>query len=240
MRVLVVDDERRLVAALKRGLTAEGFDVEVAFDGPTGQALAERGDFDVIVLDIMLPGRNGYDVCAALRAGGVRTPILMLTAKDGEYDEAEALDTGADDYLTKPFHYVVLLARLRALVRRSRAATDPVSATDHPPAGEAMIVGDLTILPSEHRCLRGDVEIELTAKEFGILSYLAARPGAVVSKATLIDALWDFASPVEANVVEVHVSALRRKIDAPFRTHTIETVRGVGYRLASSTRTGGV
>lgn len=225
MRVLVVDDEKRLVAALRRGLSAEGFSVEVAYDGPSGQALAERGNFDVIVLDLMLPGRNGYDVCAALRARGVTTPILMLTAKDGEYDEAEAFETGADDYLTKPFHYVVLVARLRALVRR--AATTRAST----PEPSRLTIGDLVVLPDEHRCLRGDVEIQLTAKEFEILAHLAGRPGMVVGKTDLIDELWDFAAPVETNVVEVHISSLRRKIDAPFGRNSIETVRGVGYRL---------
>ena len=227
MRVLVVDDERRLVAALRRGLTAEGFTVEVAYDGLTGQALAERGDFDVIVLDIMLPGRNGFDVCATLRAGGITTPILMLTAKDGEYDEAEALDIGADDYLTKPFHYVVLVARLRALVRRATAGAAPEPA----PEPEQLQVGDLRLLVAEHRCFRGGVEIPLTAKEFQILAYLASRPGVVVSKPELIDELWDFAAMIDENVVEVHISSLRRKIDWSAARAAIETVRGVGYRI---------
>ncbi|SHI79499.1 DNA-binding response regulator, OmpR family, contains REC and winged-helix (wHTH) domain [Tessaracoccus bendigoensis DSM 12906] len=228
MRVLVVDDERRLAAALRRGLSAEGFDVELAHDGISGQELAERGGFDIIVLDIMLPRRNGYDVCAALRRQGIGTPILMLTAKDGEYDEAEALDTGADDYLTKPFHFVVLVARLRALLRRAAA---PAQGSQAPAAGATLTVGDLRIVPDQHRCLRGDDEIALTAREFGILAYLARRPGVVVGKAELIDELWDFASPADQNVVEVHISSLRRKVDAPFGRRTIETVRGVGYRL---------
>lgn len=235
MRVLIVEDEERLAAALARGLTAEGFTAEIAHDGITGQRLAESGRFDVIVLDIMLPGRNGYQVCAALRAAGLRTPILMLTAKDGEYDEAEALDTGADDYLTKPFSYIVLVARLRALLRRTggESGTSPLGGPARLPVYDVSpaVFGDLTIDGSAHRCLRGDVEIRLTAKEFAILARLAERPGAVVGKVELIDDLWDFAAPVDVNVVEVHISSLRRKIDAPFGRASIETVRGVGYRL---------
>ena len=232
MRVLLVDDERRLVSALKRGLEAEGFRVHVAYDGITGQELAEQGDFDVIVLDIMMPGKNGYAVCAALREQGIETPILMLTAKDGEYDEAEALDTGADDYLTKPFHYVVLLARLRALVRRSHVSLAQTPTEEASP--ERLLIGDLEILPAERRCIRAGTEVELTAKEFDILVHLARKPGVVISKEALIDELWDFAAPATPNVVEVHVSSLRRKIDVPFGTHTIQTVRGVGYRLEDS------
>lgn len=219
MKVLIVDDEERFARAVGRGLTAEGFDVTLAHDGVSGQHLATRGAFDVIVLDIMLPGRNGFEVCGNLRAAGITTPILMLTAKDGELDEAEALDTGADDYLTKPFHFVVLIARLRALLRRSG------------PTGHELRVGDLRVLPAEHRVFRGEVEIFLTAREFGILHHLAQRPGAVVSKTELIDELWDFADAPEVNVVEVHVSSLRRKIGP----HYIETVRGVGYRLRGET-----
>ncbi len=217
MKVLIVDDEQRLAAALARGLGAEGFTVTLAHDGITGEDLARAGDFDVIVLDIMMPGRNGYEVCANLRAAGITTPILMLTAKDGELDEAEALDTGADDYLTKPFHFVVLLARLRALLRRAGTA----------PATDDIQVGPLRVLPAEHRALVDGEPVALTAKEFEILTYFVRRPGLVVSKTELIDELWDFAQAPEVNVVEVHVSSLRRKIGAGL----IETVRGVGYRL---------
>lgn len=220
MKVLIVDDEHRLAAALERGLGAEGFDVTLAYDGITGQSLAERGIFDAIVLDIMLPGRNGYDVCANLRQAGITTPIIMLTAKDGELDEAEALDIGADDYLTKPFHFVVLVARLRALVRRAAPADTP----------EEIQFGPLRVLPREHRAFIDGALVELTAKEFGILLYLARHPGATVSKTELIDALWDFAQHPELNVVEVHVSSLRRKVGASL----IETVRGVGYRLSGA------
>lgn len=227
MKVLLVDDERRLVRALKRGLEAEGFEVEAAYDGVTGQALAEKGDFDVIVLDIMMPGKDGYEVCAALRRQEVNTPILMLTAKEGRWDEAKALGTGADDYLTKPFHYMVLLARLKALVRRAQMAPAAEKSVKDAP----LVVGSLRVLPAERRCLRGDTEVELTAKEFDILAHLARNAGAVVSKEELIDELWDFAAPADPNVVEVHVSSLRRKIDAPFGVKSIRTVRGAGYRL---------
>lgn len=226
MNVLIVEDEQRLARALQRGLAAEGFSADVAFDGVTGHRLASENAYDAIILDIMLPGLNGYQVCARLREAGDWTPILMLTAKDGEYDESEALDTGADDYLTKPFSYLVLVARLRALLRR---AGKPVTAGTV--ASERMAIGDLVILPAEHRCLRGDREIRLTAREFDILAYLARRAGTVVRKSELIDALWDFAAPPDANVVEVHVSSLRRKIDTAFARHSIATIRGVGYRL---------
>lgn len=240
MKVLLVDDERRLVDALRRGLTAEGFDVEVAFDGLTGQALAERGYFDAIILDIMMPGKNGFEVCSSLRAAGVNTPILMLTAKDGQLDEARALNIGADDYLTKPFHYVVLVARLKALLRRAGRTSNE----EYEGAGEGtrlggvtgepleqLVVGDLKVLPTAQRVFRGDVEVHLTAKEFAILTYLVRHVNQVVSKERLIDELWDFAAPADPNVVEVHISSLRRKIDTPFSKRSIRTVRGVGYRL---------
>ncbi|MDN5797384.1 MAG: response regulator transcription factor [Intrasporangium sp.] len=220
MRLLVVEDEHRLAAALQKGLRAEGFEVDVAHDGLVGLGMALEQGYDAIVLDIMLPGLNGYRVCARLRAAGDLTPILMLTAKDGEYDEAEALDTGADDYLTKPFSYLVLVARLRALLRR--AGRDEAARIE---------VGDLTILPAEHRCLRGHDEIDLTPREFAVLEVLARRSGEVVTKPEIIDEVWDLAYAGDLNVVEVHVSALRRKVDAPYGRHSLETVRGVGYRL---------
>ena len=222
MRLLVVEDERRLATALQRGLRAEGFEVDLAFDGRLGLTMALDGDYDAIVLDIMLPGLNGYRVCAALRESGDATPILMLTAKDGEYDEAEGLDTGADDYLTKPFSWVVLVARVRALVRRAA-----------PSAPRELVVGDLRLLPGEHRCYRGEQEIVLTAREFAVLEQLARRAGQAVSKSDILDAVWDMAYAGDLNVVEVHVSALRRKVDAPFDRASIETVRGVGYRLVA-------
>lgn len=220
MRLLVVEDERRLAAALQKGLRAEGFDVDVALDGTLGLALATEHAYDLIVLDIMLPGINGYQVCGALRAAGDQTPIVMLTAKDGEYDEAEGLDTGADDYLTKPFSYMVLVARIRALLRRSgRNETERIE------------VGDLTLLPAAHRCLRGSDEITLTPREFAVIEQLARRPGEVVTKSEIVDEVWDLAYEGALNVVEVHISALRRKVDTPYGRHSIETVRGVGYRL---------
>jgi DNA-binding response OmpR family regulator len=173
-----------------------------------------------MVLDIMLPGMNGYQVCAALRDQGNWTPILMLTAKDGEYDEAEALDTGADDFLSKPFSYVVLLARLRALVRRG--ATQRRA---------ALTVGDLHLDPADRSCHRGAESVKLSPREFAVLEYLMRRAGQVVSKAELLDHVWDFGFTGDANVVEVYVGYLRRKLDAPFGRHTIETVRGAGYRM---------
>ncbi len=220
MRLLVVEDERRLAMALQKGLRAEGFEVDVALDGTLGFAMATEKAYDLLVLDIMLPGINGYRICSALRTAGDRTPIIMLTAKDGEYDEAEGLDTGADDYLTKPFSYVVLVARIKALLRRSGGGRS-----------ERLEVGDLTLLPAEHRCLRGSEDVVLTPKEFGVLELLARRAGEVVTKSEIVDEVWDLAYDGDLNVVEVHVSALRRKVDAPFGRHSIETVRGVGYRL---------
>jgi DNA-binding response OmpR family regulator len=220
VRVLLVDDEVRLTDVLKGGLVAEGFAVDVAHDGRDGLWLATENAYDVIVLDVMLPRMNGYTVCSRLRAAQNWTPILMLTAKDGVQDEAEALDTGADDYLAKPFSYLVLLARLRALVRRG-GPSRPVS----------VVVGDLTLDPAGLRCRRGAVDIALTPKEFAVLHALARRPGEVVSKSELLASAWDFAFDGDPNIVEVYVSALRRKIDAPFGRRTLVTVRGAGYRL---------
>ncbi|GAA1826854.1 response regulator transcription factor [Actinomadura chokoriensis] len=221
MRLLIVEDEKRLATSLARGLTAEGFVVEAVHDGAEGLHRALGGGYDLIILDIMLPGMNGYRVCGALRAAGDETPILMLTAKDGEYDEAEGLDTGADDYLTKPFSYVVLVARVRALLRRRTRGAAP-----------AIVLGDLTVDPASRRVFRGDAEVELTAKEFAVLEHLAANAGRVVSKAQIMEAVWDFAYDGDPNIVEVYVSALRRKLDVPFGRRSITTVRGAGYRLA--------
>ncbi|MGI5202572.1 response regulator transcription factor [Spirillospora sp. CA-108201] len=221
MRLLIVEDERRLAASLARGLTAEGFVVEAVHDGAEGLYRALGGGYDLILLDIMLPGMNGYRVCAELRAAGDETPILMLTAKDGEYDEAEGLDTGADDYLTKPFSYVVLVARVRALLRRRTRGAAP-----------AIVLGDLTVDPAARRVHRGEAEVELTAKEFAVLEHLAENAGRVVSKAQIIEAVWDLAYDGDPNIVEVYVSALRRKLDVPFGRRSITTVRGAGYRLA--------
>jgi two-component system, OmpR family, response regulator len=222
MRVLVVEDEKKVAAAVKRGLEAEGYAVDVALDGVDGLWMATEHDYDAIVLDIMLPGKNGYDVCAALRDAGDWTPVLMLTAKDGDLDEAEALDTGADDYLTKPFSFVVLAARVRALVRRvSRSAPAPVE------------VGDLRLDPAGHRCWRDGVEVTLTAREFAVLEYLMRRVGEVVPKLDILHGVWDYAFDGDPNIVEVYVRHLRRKIDEPFARKSIETIRGAGYRLAA-------
>ncbi|MQS34600.1 response regulator transcription factor [Streptomyces katsurahamanus] len=219
MRLLIVEDEKRLALSLARGLTAEGYAVDVVHDGLEGLHMASEGSYDLVVLDIMLPGMNGYRVCAALRAAGDDVPILMLTAKDGEYDEAEGLDTGADDYLTKPFSYVVLVARIKALLRRrGRSGGSPVLA-----------VGDLRVDTAARRVFRAEDEISLTAKEFAVLEQLAVRAGEVVSKAQILEHVWDFAYDGDPNIIEVYISALRRKLGAP----RIQTVRGAGYRLVA-------
>ncbi|MFN8036988.1 MAG: response regulator transcription factor [Acidimicrobiia bacterium] len=223
MRILVVDDEPRLAAAVERGLEAEGFAVDVADNGDDGLWMATEHPYDAIVLDIMLPGTNGFQVCKRLREAEIWTPILMLTAKDGEWDEAEALDLGADGYLSKPFSFVVLVAHLRALVRRG-APERPVQ----------LVAGDLVVDQAARRCRRGDVEIALTSREFAVLEYLMRRRGEVVTKSDIVHNVWDAHYDGDLNVVEVHVSALRRKIDAPFGTTTIHTVRGAGYRIGTS------
>ncbi|WP_354384624.1 response regulator transcription factor [Streptomyces sp. PvR034] len=221
--ILVVEDDPQLGPALRRGLTAEGYRVELVADGRAGLERALAGDHAVIVLDLMLPGLNGYRICAALRAVGVDTPVLMLTAKDGAHDEAEGLDTGADDYLVKPFSSVVLLARLRALLRRGGAGgTDDRS---------VLRAGDLWLDLVARRAGRGDCELALTPKEFAILACLMHTPDQPVSKEAILDEVWDQAYTGGTAIVEVYVSALRKKVDAPFGTHTIETVRGRGYRL---------
>jgi two-component system OmpR family response regulator len=220
VRILVVEDDKRLATTLRRGLEAEGFAVDNALDGEQAVWLATEHAYDAIVLDIMLPKLNGFQVCSTLREGGNWTPILMLTAKDGELDEAEALDTGADDYLTKPFSYVVLVAHLRALLRRG-AHERPANLT----------VGDLLIDPAKHVCARRGKLIDLTAKEFTIVEYLARRAGEVITRADLLSHAWDFAYDGDPSVIEVHMSNIRRKIDKPFGTRSLQTVRGVGYRL---------
>jgi len=221
MRVLVVEDEKRLALGLKRGLEAEGFATDLAHDGVDGLWMARENPYDAIVLDIMLPGINGFKVCSTLREEGIWTPILMLTAKDGELDEAEALDLGADDYLTKPFSYVVLVARLRALLRRG--------APERPAILEA---GDLRYDPSSKRVWREGSEIDLTAREMALLEFLLRRKGEVVSKREIIDHVWDYDFEGDPNIVEVYVGHLRNKLDRPFERNSIQTVRGSGYRLA--------
>ena len=222
MRVLVVEDEAKVAAAVKRGLAAEGYAVDVAGDGNEGQWLAEENPYDVVILDIMLPGISGYELCARLRAKGIWTPILMLTAKEGELDEARALDTGADDFLTKPFSFLVLLARVRALLRRG--------SRERPTLLEA---GDLRLDPAAHRCWRGGDEVRLTAREFSVLEYLLRHAGDVMPKSAILENVWNFNFDGDPNIVEVYIRHLRRKIDRPFEREAIETVRGAGYRLAA-------
>jgi two-component system OmpR family response regulator len=222
MRVLVVEDEVRLAEGLRRGFEAEGFAVDVASNGTDGLWLARENDYSAIILDIMLPGISGYRVCETLRAERDWTPILMLTAKDGEWDQVEALDTGADDYLTKPFSYAVLLARVRALVRRG--------AGDRPTVLEA---GDVRVDPASKRVWRGDTVVELTAREFAVLEYLMRRKGEVVSKREVLGGVWDSDFEGDPNIVEVYVRHLRNKLDRPFGRDTIETLRGSGYRFAA-------
>jgi len=221
VRVLVVEDEERLAAGLRAGLEAEGFAVDVAADGPDGLWRARESNYDAIVLDLMLPGMSGFKVCALLRAEGVWSPILVLTAKDGEWDEVEALDTGADDFLTKPFSHAVLLARLRAMMRR-RPRTRPVT----------LAAGDLRVDLAQRQAWRGEQPIELTPNELSILEYLLRRAGEIVSKRDVLDHVWDDSFEGDPNIVEVYVARLRGKIDRPFGRAAIETVRGAGYRLA--------
>ncbi len=224
MRVLVVDDEVNLANSIKRGLEAEGFVVDLAHDGQEAVWAATEHSYDVVVLDLMLPRLSGYKVVEQLREQGVWTPILMLTAKDGEYDQADALDLGADDYLTKPFSFVVLTARIRALLRRIVAERPAV-----------LSVGDLALDPVTRTVSRGQTTIELTPREFVLLEYLMRNRGRVLSKSELLDHVWDANFEGPLNVVEVYVGYLRKKIDTPFGTQSIVTVRGFGYRLDDTT-----
>jgi DNA-binding response OmpR family regulator len=220
MRVLVVDDERPLAETLRVGLAQEGFVVDLAHDGLTGQAMALHGEYDVVVLDIMLPGRNGYDILRDMRAREVWAPVLMLTAKDGEFDQTDAFELGADDYLTKPFSFPVLVARLRALVRRG-APQRPV----------VLQCGDLELDPNSHVVTRRGTRLDLTPREFLLLHYLMRRSGDAVTKGDILANVWDSDYPGSDNVVEVYIGYLRKKIDAPFGVSSVETIRGVGYRL---------
>ncbi|SKC44837.1 response regulator transcription factor [Okibacterium fritillariae] len=222
MRVLVVDDEKNLLRAIEAGLEAEGFAVDTATNGVDGLWLARENDYAVIVLDIMLPGMSGYRICEQLRADENWTPVIMLTAKDGDLDQVEALDTGADDYLTKPFSFQVLLARLRALIRRGGGERPTL-----------LTIGDLTLDPASRRVTRGGVPIELTTREFSVLQFLAARPGEVRSKKDVLGGVWDFDFEGDPNIVEVYIRTLRNKVDRPFGRASIETVRGAGYRLVA-------
>ena len=216
MRLLVVEDELRLGAALRRGLTAEGFLVDVATDGPTGLERARHGEYDAVVLDVMLPGMSGYDVVRTLRTEANWVPVLMLSAKDGEYDQADGLDYGADDYLTKPFSFVVLLARLRALVRRNLPARPSI-----------LTARDLTLDPATHEVELAGTPVALTPREYALLEYFLRNPDRVVSKIELLDNVWDAAQDTDPNAVEVYVGYLRRKVGRD----VLRTVRGAGYRL---------
>ena len=216
MRILLVDDEERFATAVRQGLEAEGLAVDLAHDGNEGLWMARSNDYDAIVLDILLPGLNGYRICAELRDGGNWTPILMLTALDEDLDEAEALDTGADDYLSKPFSFVVLVARLRALLRRGAA-----------PRPAVLQVGDLRLDPAAHRCWRAGQEVELTTKQFALLECFMRYPGQVLSKTALREHVWDYAFADSSNIVEVYVGQLRKKLGVA----RIQTIRGAGYRL---------
>jgi two-component system OmpR family response regulator len=222
MRVLLVEDEHLIARATKEALEADGYAVDVAHRGDEGLWLGLENAYDVIVLDVMLPGVNGFKICRELRDAAVDAPILMLTAKDGEFDQAEGLDTGADDYLTKPFSLTVLLAHLRALVRRGPATRPTV-----------LVAGDLELDPGERTCRRGDVAIDLTPREFALLRYLMHRAGEPVSKQDLLDHVWAD-EELDTNVVQVYVGYLRKKVDAPFDRDSIETVRGFGYRFRAS------
>ncbi|REJ05928.1 DNA-binding response regulator [Microbacterium bovistercoris] len=222
MRILLVDDEVRLADGIRRGLEAEGMVVRVAHDGMSGLDAARDDDYDVIVLDVMMPGMSGYRVCQTLRAEGDWTPVLFLTAKDGEWDEVEGLDTGGDDWLTKPFSYPVLVARLRALVRRG--------GRERPAVLEA---GDLRLDPAARRVFRGESEVTLTARELAVLDFLLRRRGEVVTKREIIANVWGDDFDGDANIVEVYIGHLRGKVDRPFGRAAIETVRGAGYRLAA-------
>lgn len=222
MRVLVVEDEVRLAETLRRGLIAEGFNVEVASNGEDGLWAATETAYDVIVLDIMLPKLNGYKVIEHLRERGVWTPVLMLTAKDGDYDMTDAFDLGADDYMTKPFSFMVLVARLRALIRRGA-----------PPRPVILSAGDLHLDPARCTVERGHTPIMLTRREYGLLQHLMHHRGDVVTKMEILESVWDPNYEGDPNVVEVYIGYLRRKIDTPFDRRAIETVRGMGYRLAA-------
>ena len=221
MRVLVVDDEVRLADGVRRALEAEGFAVDVAHNGVDGLWRARETRYDVIILDLMMPGMSGWKVCEALRADENWTPVLMLTAKDGEWDQVEALESGADDYVTKPFSFAILVARLRALIRRG--------AVERPTVLEA---GDLRLDPAARRVWRGDVEIALTSREFAVLQHLLRHRGQVLSKRDVIEGVWDDDFEGDPNIVEVYIGHLRQKVDRPFDRRAIETIRGAGYRLA--------
>jgi two-component system, OmpR family, response regulator len=223
MRVLVVEDEARMARLLKRGLEEEGHAVDVAADGPDGLWLAKENPYAAVVLDVMLPGFDGFELCSRLRDDGIWTPVLMLTARDAVGDRVRGLDAGADDYLVKPFSLLELAARLRALVRRPDRAKPAVLAE-----------GDLRLDPAAKQAWRADVELQLSPKEFALLEFFLRHPGAVLTRTQILEAAWDFAYDGTSNVVDQYVAYLRRKVDLPFGRHDLETVRGLGYRLRRS------
>ncbi|MDT7756481.1 MAG: hypothetical protein QOH27_2379 [Mycobacterium sp.] len=225
MRVLVIEDEVHLAETIRRGLAAEGFVVDVEHRGDDGFDTAVAEAFDAIVLDIMLPGKSGYEIVRGMRALGVWTPVLMLSAKDGEYDLADAFDLGADDYLIKPFSFVVLIARLRALVRRGA-----------PERPTVLTVGELELDPARHRVTQFGIELALTPREYGVLEFLMRHRGNVVTKGEIVRSVWDTNYDGDDNIVEVYIGYLRRKLGSTHSGHGIETVRGVGYRLANEQR----
>jgi two-component system OmpR family response regulator len=220
MRALVVEDELKMAALIRRGLTEEGYAADVARTGEDAIWMAQATPYDAIVLDVMLPGRNGIEVCKALRESGVWSPILMLTARDGVEDKVAGLDSGADDYLSKPFSFAELLARLRALARRGP--------TERP---AVLTVGTLRLDPARRQAWRGDTPIDLSGKEFSLLETFMRRAGEALTRLDLLEHAWDFAYENKSNVVDVYVRYLRGKIDRPFGLESLETVRGVGYRL---------
>ena len=220
MRILVVEDDKLVARAVRRGLEAEGYAVDVALDGTEGAWLAAENEYDALVLDVMLPGLPGDQLCARLREAGDWTPILMLTARSLPEEEARALDAGADDFLAKPFSYLVLVARLRALLRRGGRERPAV-----------LEVGDLRLDPAQHQVWRGDTSVDLTPRQFSLLELLMRRPGEVLSKASILEHVWDFAYEGDPNIVEVYVRQLRQRIDIPFDRASVQTVRLVGYRL---------
>jgi len=225
VKVLLVEDDGKIAAILQRGLDSEGFSVDVSRDGQDGLWKATEYHYDALIVDLMLPGCSGFQISRQLRKQGDWTPILVLTAKDGELDETDTLDSGADDYLTKPFSFPVLVAHLRALLRRTAGGSPaPIE------------VGDLRLDSVRRRCWRGETEIRLTAREFSVLEYLVRRAGSVVGKIAILDGVWEYDFDGDPNVIEVYIRRLRRKIDEPFGRHDIETVRGAGYRLVDDAR----
>ncbi|MFN0280353.1 MAG: response regulator transcription factor [Kineosporiaceae bacterium] len=222
MKILVVEDDRRIATSVKRGLEFAGFDVDVSFDGEDGLWRAREFHYDLVILDLMLPCVSGLEICTSLREAGDWTPILVLTARDGERDETSVLHAGADDYLTKPFSFPRLIAHVQALLRRMGSVPVPVE------------IGDLRLDSARHRCWRGDHEVTLTAREFSVLEYLVRRAGQVVRKSEILDGVWEYDFEGDPNIVEVYIGRLRRKIDEPFGRRDIETLRGAGYRIGSS------